>query len=732
MELSTVKWIPWLPAFSAVICCLLCIRPAWRRYAAAVTVAAILASFIIAMLAAPRAGDPEIRGDYETGAYGQEIAAVGETVTAFRWIHFRDYRAFETEEAAAAYTAENPDLRDRPELDPETGAWRVLETTFQADFAYFIDPLTVLMLFVVCGIGSLVAIYGAGYMSGERGYARFFAAVSLFIFAMTTVVMADNLVLLYLGWEMVGLASYLLIGYYYHRPSAVAAAKKAFIVNRIGDLGFALGIFLTFMRYETVVIAEILQMATSAEHVADWRDYAIPFLLLMGAIGKSAQIPLYMWLPDAMEGPTPVSALIHAATMVTSGVYMIARLTPLFELSPYALPTVATLGGITAAFAATIATCQYDIKRIYAFSTVSQLGYMFMGVGMGLRYAVFGGLFHLLTHAFFKALLFLTSGNVMHGLHGQLDIRKMSGLRKVMPYTCWLMFAGCLSLAAFPFTAAFFSKDAILAGVFERALGYHGQEPSNWFFFLGSLALATAFLTAYYCFRAWFRVFMGPTEYEMGQEDHNGGDDAPASAAAHAESHDDGHGHGKDHGRGEAHEAGWLMLAPLFILAAGALFAGMVGYGIVKQLIWSSTATMTMPAIVDDTSALHLTLMVLSGAIAIGGICTAGWFHWLHRDAAARVGERAAPLVRLLYNKYYIDDLCERYLVRPLHAAGEVLYLIDRVIIDGLVAFFGFIPRLLGWSARPSQHGVLQGYGVAMLAALALIVTVVMLAVYAT
>ncbi len=727
MDLNTVKWIPWLPAFSAVVCCVLCMRPAWRRWAAPVTVVAILASFAIAMLAAPQAGNPDIRDDYRTGAYEQQVEGedgIGQTVTAFRWIHFRDYRNFDSEQEARAYAEAHPG-RGEAEPDPQTDDWRVLETTFRADFAYYIDPLTLLMLFVVCGIGALVAIYGAGYMSGEKGYARFFGAVSLFIFAMTTVVMADNLVLLYLGWEMVGLASYLLIGYYYHRPSAVAAAKKAFIVNRIGDLGFALGIFMTFWRYETVIIAEVLQMATSGEHVTDWRDYAIPFLLLMGALGKSAQIPLYMWLPDAMEGPTPVSALIHAATMVTSGVYMIARLTPVFELSPYALPTVATIGGITAAFAATIATCQYDIKRIYAFSTVSQLGYMFMGVGMGLRYAIFGGLFHLLTHAFFKALLFLTSGNVMHGLHGQLDIRKMSGLRKVMPYTCWLMFAGCLSLAAFPFTAAFFSKDAILAGVFERALGYHGTEPSNWFFFLGGLALATAFLTAYYCFRAWFRVFMGPTEYEMGT-DH--GHDEDAAHGGHEDAHGDDHGHG----HGEAHEASWLMLSPLFILAAGALFAGFIGYGIVQELVWSSTAAITMPALVEDTSQLHLTLMVLSGIVAISGISTAAWFHWLRRDAASRIGEKAAPLVRLLHNKYYIDDLCWACIVMPLHSLGKLFFLIDRLVIDGLVALVGLVPRLMGRSVRPSQAGVLQGYGVAMLAGLAVVVAVVMMAVYLT
>jgi len=548
------KFIPWIPLLAAVVCGICGMRRDWRGYAGPVAVAGVVLSFFLTLTVYPAIGS--------SGA---------ENVVLMRWI--------------------------------EVG-------TMSAHFGYFLDPLTMVMLLVVTGIGSLIVIYAMGYMQDDPGYARFFMAVGIFIFAMTTVAMADNLILLFLGWEVVGLASYMLIGYYYRKPSAVAAAKKAFIVNRIGDVGFALGIFAAYKAFGTVHIPTIIEasqgllgsLEVSAMTEASVAAYelaqgaqnyliAAPFLLMLGAFGKSAQFPLLVWLPDAMEGPSPVSALIHAATMVTSGIYMIARLLPLFALSSWALPTVAIVGGITALYGALVATRQDDLKKIFAYSTVSQLGYMFMGVA---ALATFAGVFHLITHAFFKALLFLTAGNVMHALHGQLDINKMSGLGKKMPVTKWLMLAGCLALAGFPLTAGFFSKDMIIGYTFEQAVGGEG---STLFFILGFMALGTAALTAYYAFRAWFRVFTGPEHYEMGH-DHMviPESELVPSDPEHSTHHGDEHAHGH-HG---PHEMKWWpMNAPLLILAVGAIFGGSmrfvggdsdIHYGWIGSMVHGSTA----------------------------------------------------------------------------------------------------------------------------------------------
>src|SRR3989440_3943452 len=341
--------------------------------------------------------------------------------------------------------------------------------TFYVEAGAWLDPLTAVMLCVVCGIGFFITVFAAGYMKGEAGYFRFFAYLGLFIFSMTCLVMGNNFVMLYLGWEGVGLCSYLLIGYYYERPAAREAAKKAFLVNRVGDFGFALGIMLTFLAFGTVSYfgngpgshTGFLDLASNP-NLSPFQQkllYWIPFCLMVGAFGKSAQFPLYVWLPDAMEGPTPVSALIHAATMVTAGVYMIARCGPLFVQNADAMLTIAIVGAFTAIFAATIALRQFDLKKVFAYSTISQLGFMFVGVGV---LAPVAGVFHLITHAFFKALLFLSSGVVMHAMLGHLDMRKMSGLKRVLPKTRWLMLIGCLALAGVPPFAGFFSKDEIV------------------------------------------------------------------------------------------------------------------------------------------------------------------------------------------------------------------------------------------------------------------------------
>jgi NADH-quinone oxidoreductase subunit L len=449
--------------------------------------------------------------------------------------------------------------------------------TFSAKAGFFFDPLTAVILCVVTGVGFFITVFAAGYMKGETGYFRFFAYLGLFIFSMTNLVMGSNLAMLYLGWEGVGLCSYLLIGYYYEKPAAREAAKKAFLVNRVGDFGFALGIMLCFWAFGTISYygngvgtgTGLLEMAhrvlmhapDSNVHAATqlWALKYIPFLLMLGAIGKSAQFPLYVWLPDAMEGPTPVSALIHAATMVTAGVYMIVRCGTLFVGNSSAMMTVAAIGGFTALFAATIALRQFDLKKVFAYSTISQLGYMFVGVGI---LAPASAVFHLVTHAFFKALLFLSSGVVMHAMNGHLDMRKMSGLKKVLPKTNILMLIGCAALAGFPALSGFFSKDEIVAQTWAHST------------LLGVTVLFTAFLTAYYTFRLYFQVFQGPlvvpSEPAEAKPDHDphqeSGHDIPVDG--HTAHHSDEH---------HNHEP-MLMILPLVVLAIGAVLAGYLNW----------------------------------------------------------------------------------------------------------------------------------------------------------
>ncbi len=584
-----------------------------------------------------------------------------------------------------------------------------------ADFAYFLDPLTLIMLMVVLGVSTLVAIYASEYMAGDDGYARFFAFVSLFVVAMTLLVLADNLILLYLGWEGVGLCSYLLIGFYYKKPSAVAAAKKAFIVNRIGDLGFALGIMLTYVEFGTVEFGPLFA-ALSAENLetVSASVEVIPFLLMLGAFGKSAQLPLYVWLPDAMEGPTPVSALIHAATMVTAGVYMIARLLPLFALSAYALPTVAWVGGLTALFAATIGMAQYDMKRIFAYSTVSQLGYMFLGLGV---LASTGAVFHLFTHAFFKALLFLGSGAVMHGFAGQLDIRKLSGLRKTPGWSivAWTMCIGCLALAGvFPF-AGFWSKDVILAQTFVT------QGPG--YMALGIIGLFTAFLTAYYTFRVFFRVFVGPEFFEGG-DDHHG-------AVA-----------GNDHDHFHPHAPGPAINFVLIILAIGAFGVGLFGvfggddHGVFGGLMHNSSAAaaqvplaLSLPAHHADVTFWndpHKWMLLASTITGLCGIALAWYFHYANRTAADRLRLRVAPIARVLENKWYIDEGYDLMIRKPLRIIAYVFYgLGDTLIINGIVGLGGLIPRLIGYAFKPLQQGYLQQYALGMASGTAAIIALI-------
>ncbi len=682
----TPTLIPWIPALTAGVIGLISLfRDEWNRFAGALCAGAIGLSFLLTLSLWPSVGS----GVLESGFYD--------------WISFGSG-----------------------------------DNAFHVGFSWFVDPLTVLMLLVITGIGGLIAVYATGYMKGDPGYWRFFAYVSLFIFAMTTLVMADNLLLLFLGWEGVGLCSYLLIGYYYEKPTAVAAAKKAFIVNRIGDFGFLLGIFLCYQHYGTLQISTMLDRAretlAAVSHghgVATATDLWIPFLLMVGAFGKSAQLPLYVWLPDAMAGPTPVSALVHAATMVTAGVYLIARCLPLFELSPYALPTVAAVGTVTALFAATIALTSNDLKGVFAYSTVSQLGYMFLGVGC---LSTDGAMFHLVTHAFFKALLFLTAGSVMHALAGQLDICKIRGLRHKMPVTCWLMFAGCLALAGVPLTAGFFSKDLILGD----ALAYAVDHQSPLFYALTFLGVVTAFLTAFYTFRLWFTVFMGDEHYEMGDEHHhNNGAHAEGTEADHAADHDD-HAH-------EPHEMPWIMNGPLVILAAGALLAGLVlhfNHGITHAVDHSTAAPFVDAAHGGDHGDAHagehhayfmgidahVFMQILSSILAVAGVGLAAVVFWLKRDIADAAATRFDPLVRFARHEYCINEIYGATIVEPLRRLGALFYAVDRLIINSIMDLVGFAPRLVGLGVRPAQNGRIQSYGLGMVLGVAVLAVVVLMA----
>ncbi len=621
---------------------------------------------------------------------------------------------------------------------------------FTAPCALYIDSLTLFWMLFVTGLGTLIALYASEYMETEKGagYARFFFGISIFLFAMSSLVMGDNLVMLYLGWEGVGLASYLLIGFDYQRPSAVAAAKKAFIMNRIGDLGLALGIFMLWANYGTLQYSQLFQaMNAGGQTAVDWDVSLIPFLLMLGAFGKSAQFPLFTWLPDAMEGPTPVSALIHAATMVTAGVYLIARLYPFFALHPNALATVAWIGGGTALLAATIGMAQYDIKRVFAYSTISQLGYMFLGLGVGTTY---GACYHTLTHAFFKALLFLTAGAIMHGFAGQLDLRKLSGLRHIPGWrlVSWTMFIGCLWLAAFPYTAAFFSKDAILLQALTSA---------RWdFVFLGWLGLFTAALTAYYTFRVWFRVCCGPVHFEPAADAHHG--DAPHGAHdahgphGHENAHASKAGHAAEHAF-HPHAPKWAISTVLAVLAIGTVAAGFPAYNEAfahgtnwaqKMIAGSSAAAgaqivehASHAAETADIHAAHATvlgmeahtgLLVVGATASLGGILIAAYLHLFSRasaDALRRVlmgnwFTRWLPIC--MERKWFVDEIYHGLFRLPLWIGSQVLHFGDKHFLDGvLVDGIARIPIAAGKLFRPLYGGALQGYAVSMVAGVALV-----------
>jgi NADH-quinone oxidoreductase subunit L len=541
---------------------------------------------------------------------------------------------------------------------------------FDASVTALVDPLTGVMLLVVTGVGLLIHIYSIGYMHDDPGYARFFAYLNLFVFSMTMLVLAGNFLLLYVFWEAVGLCSYLLIGFWYQRDSAANAGKKAFIVNRVGDFGFGLAIMWIWTALGTLDYAAVFK---GAETLAPATATGIALLLFMGACGKSAQVPLHVWLPDAMEGPTPVSALIHAATMVTAGVYMVARTHALFERSGIALDVVMWTGVITALFAASVGLVQTDIKRVLAYSTVSQLGYMFAGVGLG-AYAV--GIFHLVTHAFFKALLFLGAGSVIHGLGGEQDLRKMGGLAPRMVTTTITMTIGAAGLAGFPGLAGFFSKDEILATAFHA-------NRAVW-----ALLLLGAFMTAFYTFRLIFLAFLGAPR--MSKE------------VAH-----------------HIHESPAVMTVPLMILAALTIVAGWaLGVPSDEGTRFQRWLAPVLPLHEGEHHGVAgIMLLVLSVIVALAGILLA-WFQYGAAPVRAEtIGQPRTALHRLLLNAWYVDWLYDRIIVRPLFAlSGWLARIFDLGVVDGAVNGIGRMVSQWAASLRRLQTGYVVNYALTMLA----------------
>ncbi len=605
-------------------------------------------------------------------------------------------------------------LRGLPEgervLTQSLFEWIVSGST-KIDLGYLLDPLSCVMILVVTGVGFLIHVYSVGYMHHDPGYARYFAYLNLFSFAMLTLVLGSNFLVMFVGWEGVGLCSYLLIGFWFEDAAKAAAGMKAFIVNRIGDFGFLLGMFLIFMEFGTLDFRTVMAEAPTVLAVGGGLVTAITLLLFVGATGKSAQIPLYTWLPDAMAGPTPVSALIHAATMVTAGVYMIGRSNVLYSMAPTSMAVVATVGALTALFAGTIALTQNDIKKVLAYSTVSQLGYMFTAMGVG---AYVAGIFHLMTHAFFKACLFLGSGSVIHGMGGEQDMRKMGGLRKLMPHTFLTFLVATVAIAGLPPLAGFFSKDEIL-----------WKAWSNGFRFQWFLGFTAAGITAFYMFRLVFMTFVGKERF--------------------------------DHHEVHVHESPGSMTVPLWILAVLSVVGGWVGIpaalgganhfhhwlapvldagpsmhatlrdaadlagsgGLGAAAAWASEGT-SHAAAAAHGGAHHdpaeYVLMFLSVAYALTGILFSYLFYLAKPEIPKAIATRFKAGYELLLNKYYVDEIYQAVFIDTCLALATFLWAFwDVVVIDGIVNGTGYVVRTVGGGLRQLQTGKVQGYALTIL-----------------
>ena len=583
------------------------------------------------------------------------------------------------------------------------------------EIGFLVDGLTAMMMCVVTFVSLMVHLYTIGYMEEDEGYNRFFGYISLFTFSMLMLVMSNNMLQLFFGWEAVGLVSYLLIGFWFNKPSAIFANMKAFLVNRVGDFGFILGIGLIAAYGGTLNYAEAFAKAGELGKLSfpgtDWMLVTVICIcLFIGAMGKSAQFPLHVWLPDSMEGPTPISALIHAATMVTAGIFMVARMSPIFELSDTALNLILVIGSITALFMGFLGIIQNDIKRVVAYSTLSQLGYMTVALGAS-AYSV--AVFHLMTHAFFKALLFLGAGSVIMGMHHNQDIRYMGGVRKYMPITWITSLLGSLALIGTPFFSGFYSKDSIIEAVHESHLAAAG--------FANFAVLAGVFVTAFYSFRMYFLVFHGKERYDQNPDAHHGHDD-----------HHDDHGH-DNHG---PHESPWVVTVPLILLAIPSVVIGYMTIGpmlygdIFKDAIFIDA--IKHPAMKDLAAAFHgpvaMALHAVSTApfwLALAGVVVSWYMYLVNPAVPAAIGRALRPLVVILENKYYMDWINENILARGARALGTGLWKFgDRTLIDGLFVngSWKLVGMVSNWT-RKLQSGFLYHYALVMILGIFLLMT---------
>ena len=584
------------------------------------------------------------------------------------------------------------------------------------EIGFMVDGLTAMMMVVVTFVSLMVHLYTIGYMEEDAGYNRFFAYISLFTFSMLMLVMSNNLLQLFFGWEAVGLVSYLLIGFWYNKPTAIFANMKAFLVNRVGDFGFILGIGLivayTGSLNYTEIFAKAPELGTLGFPGTDWLLVTVICIcLFIGAMGKSAQFPLHVWLPDSMEGPTPISALIHAATMVTAGIFMVSRMSPLFEMSDTALNFIMVIGAITALFMGFLGIIQNDIKRVVAYSTLSQLGYMTVALGAS-AYSV--AVFHLMTHAFFKALLFLAAGSVIMGLHHNQDIRWMGAVRKYMPITWITSLLGTLALIGTPLFSGFYSKDSIIEAV------HFSNLPASGFAYFA--VLAGVFVTSFYSFRLYFLVFHGQERYDQNPDAHHGHDD-----------HHDDHGH---HGDGKPHESPWVVTVPLILLAIPSV---VIGYMTIEPMLFGdflkdaiTINSEAHPAMAKFAEIFHGPLAMVSHALytpplylALGGAVTAWYMYLINPAVPAAIGRALEPIVTLLENKYYLDWFNENVLAKGARGLGIGLWKGgDRVLIEGGVVNASW--KLVGWVSslvRQAQTGYLYHYALVMIVGVLLFMT---------
>jgi NADH-quinone oxidoreductase subunit L len=723
--------VPLLPLVGALLTLLLGKILRSRAHMPAITGIAAAAAVSLVLLAST---SMQVGAGPSSGEHAEPVRPVEMITTLWQWATVD--KAYTPDAGSAAAIPGTPIGELTTEMRP-----------FSIPVVLRLDPLTAIMLAIITCVGLLVAIYSVGYLHDDPGYTRFFTLFAMFVFSMSMLVAASNFLIVYVFWEAVGACSYLLIGFWFQKPEAARAAKKAFLVNRIGDFGLAIAVFLLWMTYGTLDFHDTLsangtilpgilgqtRLADPAGMIGGAVGTAICLLLLLAACGKSAQMPLHVWLPDAMEGPTPASALIHAATMVTAGIYLVARCAPLFIASPGALVMVSIVGATTALVAALVATVQYDLKRVLAYSTISQLGYMFASLGTGTMLGFTAAIFHLLTHACFKALLFLGAGSVMHAMGGVIDMRRYGGLRRLMPITAATFLCGACALAGVAPFAGFFSKDEILATLHSKAWpNTHGQQqspatghahlhlssfssdavaddltadaligldalncPDVWriLFFM---ALITAGLTAFYTFRAVFMTFTGPTR-------------VPAEAGHHA------------------HESPLVMTLPLMILATASLVLGWLLFSThwLSHFL-SATPSFALPAFGQTANApvFHLDLAIQGTLAAAVGIVVAAIGHLGRRSDGPQMERFLGPLGALFANQFFFDQIYNVLVVRPLELLAMLAGIIDRFLVDGLVDFIASLPLGIGSVVRRLQSGVLQRYALAGVMGVLLIVFV--------